>query len=184
MESFKFTLIEEKWSGLSPRGRASGSQDSEPQRLKHPASYLTSGKEKERERLVVALSFGATPMFFTGSPTKQGLLYKQSESTCSRICALLCSTYSIFKDMIRPCPWEEKKTFVETFKAEDGPRPRHCLAAGSPATSLPHIMASSPEKICCLVSLWKNSSFITKLASVWCRWKFTHTWKHTVKSKN
>lgn len=123
-------------------------------------------------------------MFFTGSPTKQGLLYKQSESTCSRICALLCSTYSIFKDMIRPCPWEEKKTFVETFKAEDGPRPRHCLAAGSPPTSLPHIMASSPEKICCLVSLWKNSSFITKLASVWCRWKFTHTWKHTVKSKN
>lgn len=123
-------------------------------------------------------------MFFTGSPTKQGLLYKQSESTCSRICALLCSTYSIFKDMIRPCPWEEKKTFVETFKAEDGPRPRHCLAAGSTPTSLPHIMASSPEKICCLVSLWKNSSFITKLASVWCRWKiYTYIKTYSIQKK-
>ena len=48
MESFKFTLIEEKWSGLSPRGRASGSQDSEPQRLKHPA-YLTSGERKRKK---------------------------------------------------------------------------------------------------------------------------------------
>lgn len=49
MQSFKFTLIEEKWSGLSPRGRASGSQDSEPQRLKHPASYLTSGERKRKK---------------------------------------------------------------------------------------------------------------------------------------
>ena len=77
-------------------------------------------------------------MFFTGSPTKQGLLYKQSYINSLRAHAqgsVPCYYYySIFKDMIRPCPWEEKKTFVETFKAEDGPRPRHCLAAGSPPT--------------------------------------------------
>lgn len=77
-------------------------------------------------------------MFFTGSPTKQGLLYKQSYKNSLRAHvqgSVPCYYYySIFKDMIRPCPWEEKKTFVETFKAEDGPRPRHCLAAGSPPT--------------------------------------------------
>ena len=77
-------------------------------------------------------------MFFTGSPTKQGLLYKQSYINSLRAHAqgsVPCYYYySIFKDMIRPCPWEEKKTFVETFKAEDRPRPRHCLAAGSPPT--------------------------------------------------
>ena len=77
-------------------------------------------------------------MFFTGSPTKQGLLYKQSYINSLRAHAqgsVPCYYYySLFKDMIRPCPWEEKKTFVETFKAEDGPRPRHCLAAGSPPT--------------------------------------------------